>query len=161
MLPPCMWCNFKVDYDVTMVTDMGGPANISPPTLKQLRADKLDTLHHLSEREREMDQSSEDLLYFPIFPSLSLSLLLPFALTQGLWRTVCCFFIPVYIQMTKTWPIHIKNISQVPPKAKETKCISWWCMLSFIRQWELENHPIAIFALATRNLRTKSYDQPY
>lgn len=66
-----------------MVTDTGGPANISPPTLKQLCTDKLDTLHHLSEREREMDQSSEDLLYFPIFPYLLFRCFFPLLSLKG------------------------------------------------------------------------------
>lgn len=46
---------------MTMVTDTGGPPNLSPPTVKQLRTDKLDILHHLSDGEREPDKSSEGL----------------------------------------------------------------------------------------------------
>lgn len=109
-------------------------------------------------------------LLFLFSLSLSLSLLYPplalfFSLASsslgshaGLWREgrsirgyahSCCW---------RHYPPH-KDISQIPLRAGETKCTSWRYMLSLLRQWELENQPFAVFALAARNLRTKFYNQ--
>lgn len=103
----------------------------------------------------------------PLFLYLSLSFSLaasPLCSHSGLWRetrTISRILTLVYIQITKTWPTHIKTYFTDSTQGHRNKINLLMMHAFFIRWWELGNHPIAIFALASRNLRTKFYIQPY
>ena len=174
MLPLSMRYSFKVDSDMIMVTGTHIPPAIC------LHTDHLDIPHHL--REYSLIKGKEDwpksrrpnqrsglcLVFTTYFFSLSLPLLFPslalfFSLTSsylgshaGLWR-----------EGWSTWGCIHLLIKTLPTTSRHCPdSTQGWgnkmyllVMLAFLlRQWELENQSIAVFALVSRNLRTHFYN---
>lgn len=140
MLPPGMRYSFRVDYDMIVVTGTHIPPAIS------LHTDHLDIPHHLREyslikgkedwpKSRRPNQRSgscfvftsyfyslflsPSLFYFPLWPYFSLSLPLPLALRQR--ETTVHMGMHTFADKDTT---PHKDISQIPLRAGETKCMS-------------------------------------